>query len=333
MVQKKICPFCGTENALRVEQCERCGRLLSAHRNKVFTTEKIAKSEPQVTGFLPSVEQLGDLTKDALVLFVDGEDEPIVLESVQTIILGRPIAEIETTRTFDLTKYGAVTLGVSRRHVQITYVDGIFMVLDLGSTNGTSLNGRFLPPTYSHRLQPYDQLSLGQLRIMVYFDVAPSVEEKVFLLTDSQAAQSLSITLDYLTDTIIPYIQALAEIQKISREVRGQPPETAKILSIQSGQGPAQVRLSLLLVDEAVDIVRQWIGPWQRIYADPALLTAELTAQNLLPQLRDLVASITDYLMISLSEAETFSLQNKLLTPVTYIAMSGLELTLESPLT
>lgn len=330
MDQVKVCPFCQLEHEPHVEYCGRCGRPLPVSRTQFFTTEKVAKSQPELTGFLPSVEHLGDLSKNTLVLFVMGNDDPIVLEDVQEVILGRPMAETSQVRGLDLTNYGAVMFGVSRRHAQISYKDNVFTVVDLDSTNGTSLNGRALPPARSQRLRPFDQLALGQLRLMVYFEVEPGEQGKNLLLTDRRAAQPLGLTPHYLVSTVMPYIQALAELQQISREVRGQPVEDIQIHYIQLGKRPAQLRLGLMMADEAIDVVRQWIGPWQHIYAEPAMTTADLNDKALLQQLHDLAAAIADHLIISFSEQASLTLREKLLTPVSFIAMSGLELTLEA---
>jgi pSer/pThr/pTyr-binding forkhead associated (FHA) protein len=330
MAQMKVCPFCQLELESHVEHCEHCGRPLPANKPQFFTTQNVAKSQTEVTAFLPSVAHLGELSKNTLVLFLAGDDNPIILEDVQDVILGRPVAKIPETRTVDLTKYGAVMLGVSRHHVQITYADESFSVVDLGSTNGTSVNGRSLLPARSQRLRPFDQLTLGQLRLVVYFEVEPGDQGKNLLLTDRRAIQPLILTPDYLISTLIPYIQALVGLQKISREVRNQPVENIQVQYIQLGKRPAQIRIGLMMADEAIDMVRQRIGPWQHIYSDLSLITADQNDEILLSKLHDLVASIVDHLIISFSERETLVLQERLLAPVRFIATSGLELTLEA---
>jgi hypothetical protein len=329
MVEGKICPFCQVRNAQNVERCVRCGRPFPGSKDQHETTDQITKTEPELTGFLPNVDQLAPLAKDTLVLFVNGE-EAVLLEDMQEVILGRPMVEMPFERTFDLTNYGGVTLGVSRRHIRISYVNGTFKVMDLGSTNGTTLNGRYLPPARSQNLRPFDQLALGQLRLMVYFAAEPGEQGKSLLLTDKRATKSWRLTPDYLESILIPYIQSISDIQKIVREVRGQPVEDIQVLYIQTGERPAQVRLGLLVADEAIEVVRQWIVPWQRIHADQVLSSDEANGMFLLPEIRDLVASVIQHLISSSSELETFALQEKLFDPVSFIATSGLEFTLES---
>jgi NADPH-dependent 2,4-dienoyl-CoA reductase/sulfur reductase-like enzyme len=55
---------------------------------------------------------------------------------------------------------------VSRRHAEITYANGHFLLRDLGSKNGTFLNGNRLEPHNMHILNPHDQVRFGT--VMVY---------------------------------------------------------------------------------------------------------------------------------------------------------------------
>ena len=67
----------------------------------------------------------------------------------------------------DLTPYGAFDYGVSRRHALLaTQRDGVY-VTDLGSTNGTRINGFLLVPDRAYRLRNGDELEFGRLRLMV----------------------------------------------------------------------------------------------------------------------------------------------------------------------
>jgi NADPH-dependent 2,4-dienoyl-CoA reductase/sulfur reductase-like enzyme len=55
---------------------------------------------------------------------------------------------------------------VSRRHAEITYANGHFLLRDLGSKNGTFLNDKRLEPHSVHILNPHDQVRFGT--VMVY---------------------------------------------------------------------------------------------------------------------------------------------------------------------
>ncbi len=58
---------------------------------------------------------------------------------------------------------------VSRRHAEISYVDGQYVLRDLGSSNGTFVNTAPLPPGSAHLLQSGDRLQFG--RVMYLFQV------------------------------------------------------------------------------------------------------------------------------------------------------------------
>jgi hypothetical protein len=58
---------------------------------------------------------------------------------------------------------------VSRWHCCLTEVDGCVLVRDLGSTNGTLINGRFVE---AGRLRPGDELSIANLRYRLEWDRA-----------------------------------------------------------------------------------------------------------------------------------------------------------------
>lgn len=331
MNQSKICPFCRAENPPQREQCQNCGRSLAPSNDKYLTTQQVAFVDEEIKQAIPPIEQLGALANNTLVLFVSGEDEPVLIKDVEEIVLGRPMVERPGERSFDLTDYGAITLGVSRRHARISYANEMFQVIDLDSTNGSTLNGRYLPPAQPQRLQPFDQLALGQLRLTVFFNINPSEQKKIVYLTDRRSIQPLSMSPHYLTSTITPYIQALSDIQKISREVRGEPAEEIQVLHMQPGKRPSQIRLSLLINEEAIDIVRQFILPWQRTHTDPNRLTADLGDKLLQSQLDHLITSIVGHLASAAPESEAAALGEKLHDPVSFIATSGLELSVEEP--
>lgn len=66
---------------------------------------------------------------------------------------------------------------ISRRHAQITYHDGAFFASDLGSRNGTHVNGQLLPPGEELSLSHGDVLSFADnqvtLRFQETWDSAP----------------------------------------------------------------------------------------------------------------------------------------------------------------
>jgi NADPH-dependent 2,4-dienoyl-CoA reductase/sulfur reductase-like enzyme len=57
---------------------------------------------------------------------------------------------------------------VSRRHAEITYANGHYVLRDLGSRNGTFLNDIRLEPYKVHILNPHDQIRIAMVMVYIY---------------------------------------------------------------------------------------------------------------------------------------------------------------------
>ena len=69
----------------------------------------------------------------------------------------------------DLGLDGGYDAGVSRRHAILAHKQDIYTVEDLGSSNGTFVNGRRLAPQTPTRIEHSDELKCGTLLIRVEF--------------------------------------------------------------------------------------------------------------------------------------------------------------------
>lgn len=67
----------------------------------------------------------------------------------------------------DLSRYGGYELGVSRLHATILISPKGVMVTDLGSVNGTGINGEEITEHKSHRVNNGDVLTLGKMKMKV----------------------------------------------------------------------------------------------------------------------------------------------------------------------
>jgi len=86
-------------------------------------------------------------------------DREFALSTPVTIIGRSPSCDIDLDHT-----------SVSRKHARIEEVNGAFTVLDLGSRNGTKVNGIDLPQS---QLQPGDVLFIGEVQLRFDIMVAP----------------------------------------------------------------------------------------------------------------------------------------------------------------
>jgi pSer/pThr/pTyr-binding forkhead associated (FHA) protein len=99
----------------------------------------------------------------------------------EKILVGRT----DTTRgihpEIDLDPYRGQERGVSRRHAAIYARDNRITVEDLGSSNGTFLNGEQLSANKTYRLRHGDRLRFGHLELQTHFIVKPSENEQTSL--------------------------------------------------------------------------------------------------------------------------------------------------------
>jgi DNA-binding response OmpR family regulator len=108
---------------------------------------------------------------DTLVIFIDGHREPLTATAQPLVALGRQNASSNgnSSNQIDLEPYGAFEKGVSRNHSVIRRAGVGFEIEDLGSANGTFLNGFSLMPHAPHIIKNGDELRLGELRMHIYF--------------------------------------------------------------------------------------------------------------------------------------------------------------------
>jgi hypothetical protein len=92
----------------------------------------------------------------------------LALPVKRPVILGRG-APSTAEELVDLTDLNALRHGVSRRHCILQRRDPHLILMDLGSTNGTYLNGMLLRAHQSYTMMDGDQLILGTLRVAVAF--------------------------------------------------------------------------------------------------------------------------------------------------------------------
>lgn len=93
------------------------------------------------------------------------------------LMIGRRDPKSNTFPEIDLDKYGGYASGVSRKHAVIYQHQNRLMLRDLGSANGTVLNDYKLEEGKGYRLQHGDTISVGRMRMQLFFAVMPSQKD------------------------------------------------------------------------------------------------------------------------------------------------------------
>ena len=86
---------------------------------------------------------------------------------VEGYIIGRADEALHYMPDIDLADYDSRDRGVSRRHAAIIDYDGMPHIIDLSSANGTYLNGRRLSPDRPYALEPFNEVRLGTLDVII----------------------------------------------------------------------------------------------------------------------------------------------------------------------
>ncbi|MBU4225940.1 MAG: FHA domain-containing protein [Chloroflexi bacterium] len=136
---------------------------------------KISSNSKQKTNSKPAPPADAGAARITLHLVESGQILPLAERmefSLGRVSEGQPIMP-----DIDLTPYKAYDKGVSRLHAILRRVKCLdkldnhnkIVIMDLGSSNGTYVNGNRLSPQVEHVLTHGDTIHLGKLKIQILF--------------------------------------------------------------------------------------------------------------------------------------------------------------------
>ncbi len=157
------CPVCGLVNQSGATICSRC-------LTNWATTEITAQLDVKL-----AVSQFAQSTADSaassplpeLILEIENVRLPVSTDGVVIVGRNQQVSDGQPRSDVDLTPFGAALKGVSRKHIKLTRDHVLIYVTDLGSTNGTLINGQPILPYARRTLRNGDELQLGQLKLKV----------------------------------------------------------------------------------------------------------------------------------------------------------------------
>lgn len=164
-----VCPNCLHKEMEGALFCSECGaRLFLAEGIPTGTIKQTTgqvrpRSAPFEVASSPSSQEMK--VPVALNLLASGDILPLTF--TEEIILGRYSEGQPVKPDVDLTPFHAYEAGVSRLHASLRWVEDRLMVTDLGSANGTRLNGRLLTAYIPYPLKHGDILTMGKFKIQV----------------------------------------------------------------------------------------------------------------------------------------------------------------------
>jgi pSer/pThr/pTyr-binding forkhead associated (FHA) protein len=126
--------------------CEDCGEDLS-----------------QVESTHPGVHRPSVPAEPGITLYIQEGEQAISLRLQARSVLGRADADRARQPDIDLSPFAAYEMGVSGLHAAVQHTTDGVQIVDLGSTNGTYVNGRRLIPSQYYVLRDGDEIRFGRL--------------------------------------------------------------------------------------------------------------------------------------------------------------------------
>ncbi|MCX6079743.1 MAG: FHA domain-containing protein [Chloroflexi bacterium] len=160
-----VCQNCKSQEPDGTIFCSDCGtQLLQAN---TFQTQKFKTGNIDLNN---DAQRVNEISKDSgiwISLHLLESGHILAFSDRIEFTLGRLSDHQPIEPDVDLTPYKAFDNGVSRLHAVIRRSANNVALVDLGSSNGTYINGLRIPPNLEHPLRHGDIIALGKLKIQI----------------------------------------------------------------------------------------------------------------------------------------------------------------------
>jgi hypothetical protein len=162
------CPNCRHDEIVGAIFCSQCGAQLEGE-TAVSPMQVYWQSASRPGGGRAHPGDVSGEEPFHVRLVIMHENIDLSLAGGHEIILGRAVPGESPLPEVDLSSQDAFDNGVSRLHAALRHSDNQMLVTDLGSSNGTFVNGDKVESYSDHRLADGDLLKLGRLEIRIVF--------------------------------------------------------------------------------------------------------------------------------------------------------------------
>lgn len=161
-----VCPNCKHEEFDGALFCSECG--LQMPNVQTLSTQAIQNvTEEQLQDQKPSEPPPSGPLDAPVSLYVMDAGQIVPLTGREEFSLGRVSDGQTILPDVDLSAYQAYEKGVSRLHASIRINATPVTLVDLGSVNGTRINGQKIPPSQPAPLSHGDIITLGKLKLQM----------------------------------------------------------------------------------------------------------------------------------------------------------------------
>ncbi len=163
-----ICTNCDHKNREGYLYCENCGFPLDTSVRDRTSTRQLERDDPVLSAKATWGTARLSVTSE-IILHIDTAQEPVKLSTANRTVVGRQDATSNSFPDLDLIPFGGLEKGVSRVHAMIERSEDTLTLVDMGSSNGTFLNGQRLVSNQPRVLRDGDEIRFGKLVTRIYF--------------------------------------------------------------------------------------------------------------------------------------------------------------------
>ncbi len=159
-----FCPNCQHKELPGALFCSECGaQLISLDNFNTRSITKVPSDTLQKGGSIPEPVTPPRITKSGILsiaLHIIDSGQVIHLAERKDFSLGRAAEYQPILPDVDLSPYDAFALGVSRLHASLKIMNQQVVITDLGSSNGTRVNGQKIVPHVDYPINHGDVIAL-----------------------------------------------------------------------------------------------------------------------------------------------------------------------------
>jgi hypothetical protein len=162
-----ICPNCQNENNEGTIFCGNCGTRLELPITA--ESEKLEKQTHPTTEPLKPIKDLSENKTEISLLILDN-GKIITVKGQKEYSIGRISKGQAIIPDVDLSPFEAHKKGVSRLHAYLKIDKRGVVIVDMGSANGTKVNGQRIAPNVDYPLKHADTIVLGSIPLQIILD-------------------------------------------------------------------------------------------------------------------------------------------------------------------
>ncbi len=172
-----VCSKCKHVNMAGAVYCSECGASLAApdplatQGVKTGRMNEVLKKSPAPPP-PASAPTIPAASNNWVTLHLLDTGQVLPLSERNEFTIGRISEGQPIMPDVDLSPYQAYARGVSRLHAVLKREASRVFLMDLGSSNGTFVNGKRLSPNVDHALSNGDVIALGKLKIQILLKAA-----------------------------------------------------------------------------------------------------------------------------------------------------------------